>query len=300
MTRARIKANAAHLLSRIGVHKIGDWVFGHRNLPVVIGYHRVVENYKFSAQTSIPSQLISRKMLEKHLDWIGRRYRFVTLDEVASRFESGQPSIAPTAAITFDDGYRDFYDHAFPLLQKKGIPAAIFVVTSLIGTTEPQAHDKLYLLLSRRRGRALRYPGAPDISSLSPYQATRALIENLPLAGIQQVIAALAAEDPIPESIYHPFQSLTWEMLHTLHRAGIAVGSHTRSHVLLTNERDSVVGEEVAGSREDIQRRLGISVSHFAYPSGHFNSSATQAVADAGFRYAYTGCPHRDRLHPLL
>src|ERR1035441_8639421 len=48
---------------------------------------RVVENFAASAATSIPSLLVSRQMLERHLDWLGRRFRFVSLDELGARLD---------------------------------------------------------------------------------------------------------------------------------------------------------------------------------------------------------------------
>ncbi len=58
--------------------------------------------------------------------------------------------------------------------------------------------------------------------------------------------------------------------------------------------------EETAVSRVEIEARLGVRVSHFAYPDGRFDAAAVRAVASAGYRYAYTGCSHRDPSHPLL
>jgi len=304
MIRNWVKAGAATVLARTGMDHIARSLSGLGRIPVVIGYHRVVEDFASSAQTSIPSMLISGQMLERHLDWIGRRFRFVTLDEVGSRLESGNRSDRPLAAITFDDGYRDFYDLAFPLLLKKGIPAAVFVVTDLVSTKRAQVHDKLYALLAQRAGR--RFPHnwggipVPDVASLTPYQATRVLIETLPLAAIEHVISILEGEASIPEGISDSFRSLTWEMLDIIQRAGMIVGSHTKTHTLLPNESERRVKDEVAGSRLAIEKRLGIEVKHFTYPSGLFTTTSVSAVAAAGYRFGYTGCTHRDPLHPLL
>src|SRR5262249_19910355 len=128
-----------------------------RTLPVVLGYHRVVENFACEAGRAIPAMLTSRRMLAQQLDWIGRRYRFVTLDELGERMERGA-SLRGLAAVTFDDGYRDVYEHAFPLLTRKGIPGAIFVVTDLVGTDELHEHDKLNMLLTRA---FTRWPDPP-------------------------------------------------------------------------------------------------------------------------------------------
>jgi peptidoglycan/xylan/chitin deacetylase (PgdA/CDA1 family) len=304
MIRNWVKAGAATVLARTGMDHVARSLSGLGNIPVVIGYHRVVEDFASSAQTSIPSLLISRQMLERHLDWIGRRFRFVSLDEVGSRLESGSGLDGPMAAITFDDGYRDFYDLAFPLLVKKGIPAAVFVVTDLISTKRAQVHDKLYALLAQRAGWRFPYHwggmSVPDVASLTPYQATRVLIETLPLAAVEDVISILEGEAPIPEGISDSFRSLTWEMLDIVQRAGMIIGSHTKTHALLPNESERRVRDEVAGSRQTIEKRLGVEVKHFTYPSGLFTTTSVSAVAAAGYRFGYTGCTHRDPWHPLL
>lgn len=312
MIRSWIKTGAAGVLSRTGLDAVVGSMAGSMGAPVVVGYHRVVEDFAASAVTSIPSMLVSRQMLERHLDWLGRRFRFVSLDELGARLDGSDGSRDPVAAITFDDGYRDFYDHAFPLLQRKGIPAAVFVVTDLVGTAEGQAHDKLYLLLARRvADRSLEPAGlagllrrlgisVPGMDTRSPYQATRAMLEALPQESVRRVIAALESEASIPEDTFKPFYSLTWEMLDRMRRAGVTIGSHTRTHIVMTNESGQRLADEVTGSKEEIERRLGTGVLHFAYPSGVFNTASVNAVANAGYRFGYTVCSHRDSRHPQL
>ena len=285
---------------------------GSRGVPIVIGYHRVVEDFAANAATSIPSMLVSRQMLERHLDWIGRRFRFVSLDELSARLDGRNRSRDRIAAITFDDGYRDFYDHALPLLKRKGIPAAVFVVTGLVNTTTVQIHDKLYLLLVRRFASRNWKPAdlalmlrrfgilLPNLAAKTPFQATRALLEALPQSSLQRVVSALESQESISEDTFKPFHSLTWEMADKIHRAGITIGSHTRTHVLMTNETEQRVMEEAAGSREEIEKHLGIGVRHFAYPSGQYNRSTVNAVAKAGYQFGYTVCRHRDGRHPWL
>src|SRR5437870_849442 len=115
--------------------------------PFIVCYHRVVENFNRSRGGAIPSMLISKAMLERHIDWLAKRFSFLSLDEIGCRLAANEPFLKPAAAITFDDGYSDVYHHAYPLLQRKGIPSAVFVVTGLIGTGRPQIFDRFYLLL---------------------------------------------------------------------------------------------------------------------------------------------------------
>jgi peptidoglycan/xylan/chitin deacetylase (PgdA/CDA1 family) len=292
--------------------KIVGSLAGSRGMPVVIGYHRVVEDFAASAATSIPSMLVTRQMLERHLDWLGRSFRFASLDEVGARLDGSDRRNDPIAAITFDDGYRDFYDHAFPLLKQKGVPAAVFVVTDLVGTASVQTHDKLYLLLVRRAAVRSPKPGGlagvlqglgislPGIGDKAPYELMRALLEALPQESIRRVVAALESEASISTDTFTPFHSLTWEMLDRIQRAGITIGSHTKTHVIMTNESGPRVVDELTGSKEEIERRLGTGVRHFAYPSGQFNTASVKAVAKAGYRFGYTVCGHRDAVHPQL
>lgn len=293
MIRSWIKSAAAGMISRTGLDDLVGSLSGSKGFPLVISYHRVVEDFASSAENSIHSMLISRRMLEQHLDWLGRRYRFISLDELGARLESKDGREDPAVAITFDDGYRDFYDHALPILKRKGVPAAVFVVTDLVGTKRIQIHDKLHLLLARKST-------GPDDGTPTPFQATRALLESLPQAEIEKVIQALEPEVPIAEDTLRPFYSLTWEMLDEISRAGITIGSHTRTHVLMTHENKQRVIAEVAESRDAIEAKLGKNAQHFAYPGGLFNTTAVEAVAGAGYRFGYTTCTHRDAAFPLL
>jgi peptidoglycan/xylan/chitin deacetylase (PgdA/CDA1 family) len=312
MIRSWIKTRAASFLSSTSMDKVAASLSGSSKVPLVLGYHRVVEDFAASAVDSIPSMLISRAMLEKHLDWIGKQFRFVCLDEVGARLDGSDASCDPIAAVTFDDGYRDFYEMAFPLLQRKGIPSAVFVVTDLVNTARAQLHDQLYLLLKWKFGlhggktediwemlRGIGLP-APHTIARTPFEATRALLESLPQAGLQQVVCALESEASLSENTLRQFHSLTWDMIEKLHSAGVTIGSHTRTHVLLTKESEERITDEVAGSRREIEKRLGARVRHFVYPSGEFDQASIDAVAKAGYQFAYTGCSHRALVCPTL
>lgn len=316
MLRSLVKTGMAWLL-RWGPYRGPRRADGLGRLPFVVGYHRVVEDFAASAKDSTPAMLVSRKMLARHLDWIGRRFRFISLDELGARLKNQEPFHEPVVAVTFDDGYRDVYDHAFPLLKQKGIPAAVFVVTGLMGTSTLQIHDMLYLLLARAfslNGRRppeleglLRRLGAllPDIAAADgrltdPIAVSSAALRTLPQSGIRQLIEALQAYINIEPTIRETHRQLTWEMISEMHRAGIVIGSHTVTHAALPNEESAKVREELAVSRRELETRLGATIRHVAYPDGRFNAATVRAAADSGYCFGYTTCQHHDPYHPLL
>ncbi len=311
MIRSWVKTGAAEALSRSGTDRMIAALSRARS-PLVIGYHRVVEDFTSNAQTSIPAMLVSRRMLEQQLDWIGRHFRFISLDELGATLETRGELDEPVAAVTFDDGYRDFYEVAFPVLRARDIPAAVFVTTSLVGTKKLHIHDELYLLLAQRFGRGdfasddlawfLQPFGVrlPSTAGRSPFAVTRLLLEYSPQTRLRAIVEGLRSEVSIPEAALEPFYVLTWEMVEEVHRAGITVGSHTHTHIVMTRESRNQSVDEAVESRWALQSRLGTPIRHFAYPDGKFNRTAVRAVAAAGYRFGYTTCRHRDSGYPLL
>ena len=317
MIRRLVKSGLAGGMRWSGASLLKRTLRRRSGTPWIAGYHRVVEDFRRTSENSIAATLISRGMLERHLEWIGRRFDFVSLDDIGSRLERGQRPRRPLAAVTFDDGYSDVYEHAFPILRRRGIPAAVFVLTDLVGTSRVPLFDWLYLLLDRAwkvwpspmQGLARIFAdlglemvatdGTPDASP-GPLRIMRILLETLPQSPLERLASALQAEVGVEECVQDERRPLTWEMLVEMQRAGITIGSHSRTHPLLTREDREKILEETAGSKRDLEARLGITVRHFAYPNGWFNPETVRAVEAAGYRCAYTSCWHRDPAHPLL
>lgn len=286
-----------------------------RTRPLVLGYHRIVEDFASLAQTELPSMLTSAAMFERHLDCIGRQFRFASLDDIGTQILSGDPFDEPVAAVTFDDGYADVYEHGYPVLKRKGIPAGIFVVTDLVGQPVAQLHDQLYRVLARAFPAwadpcrelcgLMRDFGLPTElltrtrhATRTPLLAVSAILSTLPIADVRRVIAGLEAS--AGHGVSDIPRSLDWAEIEVLHRGGMTIGSHTRSHASLPAETVATIADELGGSRHALESRLGQPTTHFAYPDGQFNPSVIDAVATSGYRFAYTACQHQDADHPTL
>src|SRR5206468_370603 len=79
-----------------------------------------------------------------------------------------------------------------------------------------------------------------------------------------------------------------------LQRSGFTIGSHTRTHAWLANESPEKRFDEIAGSKQHLENRLGELVQHFAYQGGQFTPRVVEIVALAGYRVAYTRCDHQN------
>lgn len=281
---------------------------GARSGPLILGYHRVVESLADASGRTLPGMAVSVRALRAQLEWVGRRFRIVSLDELGVMLERHE-ACGRVAAVTFDDGYRDVHDHAVPLLRELGMPAAVFVVSSLASTTRPPLHDQLYQVVSDalagRRPMPVTFAEALKARahgrSREPVQPLRIVREllDVPIAELSRMVDELRAQDSwtLPPQ---ELATLDWARLAAMHRAGIIIGSHTHTHALLDHESAATVREELSRSRRLLEAVVGAPVRHFAYPDGRFNSSVVRAVDAAGYEFAYTICGHRSNWNPLL
>lgn len=98
-----------------------------RNAAVIVAFHRVIDT---DASDSLSVGVAG---FERHCRFYRRHFRVVPLGELVQRLEHGRP-VGRHLAITFDDGYRDNFEHARPVLEKLSLPATFFLVSGWIGS----------------------------------------------------------------------------------------------------------------------------------------------------------------------
>jgi peptidoglycan/xylan/chitin deacetylase (PgdA/CDA1 family) len=105
---------------------------GRRAPVVVFAHHRV-------ADTRPNAWTCSNDVFAEQVAWMGEHGDFVSLREAQRRLREGNPRLA--FCMTFDDGYAENLDRAFPLLLRERIPFTTFVTTHQVLTGEPFEHD---------------------------------------------------------------------------------------------------------------------------------------------------------------
>jgi len=102
-----------------------------KNRGVVLMYHRVLPD---ASHTDVdPGMYVTASAFEHHLRVLKSRYELVTIDALGEWMAGERAFTRPPCAITFDDGWRDNYEVAFPLLQRYDVTATVFLVTGWIG-----------------------------------------------------------------------------------------------------------------------------------------------------------------------
>jgi peptidoglycan/xylan/chitin deacetylase (PgdA/CDA1 family) len=247
---------------------------------------------------------------EQQLQYLKRHFRVRPLIDVVQALREGRPLERRTVVLTVDDGYADFAEHAYPLLQRYEAPATLFAVTDFLQSNSWLWFDRIHYVLHATAAQQLDVPleGARvrcDLSS--PWRRDRAwsavgeLCMRMNSADRAAVAARLAAdlEVIVPASATADYRAMTWAQAARLDPGLVEIGSHTCTHPVLSRCTDAEIEDEVRDSKHAIETRLQRRVRVFAYPHGEpadYDARAIAAVRAAG--YAAATVAHGAPLRP--
>jgi len=126
---AALKQLAYAWLRRTGTCRLLQWQ--HRRQALILTYHGVIHSSDNSYNNR---NAISAQEFEQQMAYISRNYRAMALPELVRRLKAGEPLPRSTVVITFDDGFRNNYSVAAPILKRYGLPATIFLATAYVNS----------------------------------------------------------------------------------------------------------------------------------------------------------------------
>ena len=259
-------------------------------LPILM-YHRFSEREEFGKT--------SRSSFEAHLSYITRHYKVISLPEAVECLGAGDMLPPRSVVITIDDGYRDFYEVAFPVLRRYGVPATLYVVTEFVnGKCWIWTDLARYALLHAKetgfdfaiRDVSIRICLGNEKERLITAGKINSQLKKLPDDEKERFICQLfaAAGVDTPEQPCPDFGPVSWEQLAEMGSEGVEVGSHTATHPILTNVDAERLGSELRSSLGEIRRRLNKNDVHFCYPNGNVSAREREGVAAAGYKSGVT------------
>jgi peptidoglycan/xylan/chitin deacetylase (PgdA/CDA1 family) len=221
------------------------------------------------------------------------------LDRALGALQGNAPLGRDAVVVTIDDGYRETYEVAFPILQRLACPATVYLPTALIGRDQPIVDDALLVLIRDAvRTPGLLREGLEEAGIALPSEPAdrwrpdnvlslaRILLNRVPHADLERLRDALARRLPGSRTTLASLRLLTWPMVQKMHRSGVIIGSHSRTHQRLPVQPPEVAWNEIAGSKAELEAQLQAPVLHFAYPDGRSSASVENAVRRAGYRSA--------------
>jgi peptidoglycan/xylan/chitin deacetylase (PgdA/CDA1 family) len=242
-----------------------------------------------------PGLYVSRKIFEEQIAFLSKKYNIISLKELTDLITGKHHIPSNSLVITFDDGWRDNYLHAFPILKRHDAPAVIFLTTDFIGGENVFWFLKASILmtgnkLSRKELSELianhedgEEPGDID-TELSDRDWFIERLKKLDPGKISAILKELSsinrqADDILKEGN----RMLIWEDVLEMNKKGIDFGSHGCSHRIMLGLSDAELKRELTESKNILEKRLGSEVNLFAYPNGDYDTHIKDLVKSCGY-----------------
>ena len=132
IVRANLKNTIANILFSSGLLRLIHRLF-YKQCAIILMYHRVLPSLLAESNFVQPGMYVTIEIFYRHAALLKERFEVISLVELLARLYAGK-SVAGCCAITFDDGWRDNFIHAFDVLQKFQLPSTVFLASAFIGT----------------------------------------------------------------------------------------------------------------------------------------------------------------------
>ena len=274
------------------LHRLGQEAF------CILMYHRIVSPDECEMFLQ-PGMFVKPETFEMQMKTLLSETTVLPLNEVLNSVGrcAGKTSLKPLCAVTFDDGWKDFYNNAFPILKSINVPATVYLPTNFIGTNQWFWTDRLAYIWKQREGLFFKSsnPILQELSLISgsfASQIEKALVvlKIKPLDSIELLLNELATACDVSPSI--PGRAfLNWHEVKDLHDSGlITFGSHTADHHILTTIDKREIENQLLLSKQkliDEHAAAAQSVS-FCYPNGNYSDGIERIVKNSGYSFAVT------------
>ena len=276
------------------------WLLEHtprRPVLMILNYHRIGDQDATEYDPGLFS--CTAEELDWQIGYCKRHYRMTTLDEVLGLLAGELRLNEPRVLITFDDGYIDNYQLAYPVLRRHDVQGVFFLPTAFAGTSRIPWWDEVAYIVKRSRQTRFRleYPQTQDFD-IAADGVARCIMHVLRL--YKQ--PAMRDHDRFVEHLERACDSarpgsgaqrcfLDWNEAREMQQGGMAFGSHTHSHEILSKLPASRQFEELRLSREILEKELGRNIDTLAYPVGArdtFSAETVEALRQAKYRAAFS------------
>lgn len=249
---------------------------------------------------------VTPETFETNVRWMLQHGQIITTDEL------NEATHQTRFVITFDDGWKDCFLYALPILKRYHCIAEFFLTTGNIDNRELFWSENLGLIvidaikqnnvefvvrrlsfLVSELNHDYDLEGRIDFDRSSEdirYLIDR-LIESMKYlsnAEREKIILTLCKELKVNFNNDGDNLLLSWKEISLMANEGFRFGSHTHTHVLLDRVDDKTIDSELRQSKSILEKRLGREIDTFSYPNGYYQNPYIQrSLEKHGYRRAY-------------
>jgi peptidoglycan/xylan/chitin deacetylase (PgdA/CDA1 family) len=318
-----LRYHAAQLVDRLRIPSAVLALRAAARVPAwitVLAYHRV-NDATAGADFDEGTVDVTPEAFDRHVAYAKRWFDVIGVGDLLAYTRGGALPRNPLL-ITFDDGYKDNWRAAVPILRKHGATATFFIATTYVSDRRLFWWDRLNYMVKRSPRAAIEidYPtrltvplggaggGSQEKYRRRAFETLRKVITSHFKIDLWRFLDAVAEGSGVvlsreDERRLADDMILTWDEVRAMRRAGMDIQSHTRDHYVLPTMTDEHLAAELGGSREILEGVLGEPVRAISYPVGHrIPAALRKAVRHAGYELGFTnasGINHRWSFDPL-
>jgi peptidoglycan/xylan/chitin deacetylase (PgdA/CDA1 family) len=265
------KTLGATLVSATNVHRLHSSFC--RNQITILLYHGVVRAHLPVTDWCF----LDDSLFRRQIAYLIENFSIVSLSAAINLLKNGAVD-KPTVVLTFDDGYQNNFDVAFPVLKQYGIPATIFLTTGLVDSSDTVWFCHIIRALSCTLKQSIRWNDTdldlskPRLRAAASIRLQASLKEYPPaeLGSLVQRIYEVLDVDPLtPLDLDSPFRMLTGSSIRTMLESGLVeFGAHTQTHAILSLLSPEDQWREISCSVTAVEHVTGQPCRLFAYPNG--------------------------------
>ncbi|MDQ7051475.1 MAG: polysaccharide deacetylase family protein [candidate division KSB1 bacterium] len=274
----------------------------HKQDVLILTYHGVLKN---GSNAYVNRNCVSAEMFEQQMRWLKQYYTVLPLSEIVDAFRNRKPLPEYTAAVTFDDGFRNNFTVAFPIMVRHNIPATIFLTTDMIG--QPGARlwtehvDTIIFSANVRRlqvqmnGTLTEFDVSNQQAKIEASDRIRVFLKTLNPG--ERARHILALERQVDRSFNfldddeskERYEFLNWDEVRLMSEHQVEFGSHTRTHSIIAHLSPAELEKELFESKQKIEQELQRPCRFFSYPNGtarDFSRRDQTMLREAGYEAA--------------
>lgn len=266
----------------------------------VLSYHRVLTASQAERDGMHDALWITPEGFEAQIKWMQHIGKIVDYSRI---LDTSRPNGQPLFSLTFDDGWKDNYEFALPILKKYNVPALIFLATNAVDKGElfwPQdIATKTRHLLAKGSEKQIATALLECWSEPIPHHSIKKT-KTMDLVECWIESLKLVSEDERVQRIDEYYRLLmlsstplagyimNWNDAREMQKYGINFGSHTHNHTILKGLHFDQIEQELMQSKSLIADKLQVEVDSFCYPNGRYNKKEGLILAHCGYRYGFS------------
>lgn len=267
-------------------------------------YHRIGEPNSTPYDPNVYS--CNEEVFEQHIQFYKSNFDVISIEELESLSQSTTKFNNKFAIITFDDGYIDNYELAYPILKSYQTPAIFFIATDFIDKGILPWWDEIAYLVKQSKKETIQlasWSKALSIPSTNKCLAIKNILQTIKIDATKTMhdkIVLLKIALGIDKDFITPHENLfvTWDMLREMKTNGMSIGSQSCSHQIMSHLSNEEQTSEAKDSKGRLQDELGGDITSFAYPVGGrdaFTLATEKILADTGYAFGFSFMPGINR-----